>query len=115
MKLRLQADNDLDQRIVLATRRLESAIDFQTAGAVDLHGLTDEQVLGLAAQQSRILVSHDRRTMPDHFAAFISRNQSPGVIIISQRMSIAGAAELLHIAWGASEAEEYFNLVYELS
>jgi len=59
MKLRLQADNDLDQRIVLATRRLESAIDFQTAGAVDLHGLTDEQVLGLAAQQSRIPLRSD--------------------------------------------------------
>ena len=39
MKLRFQADNDLDQRIVLATRRLEKEIDFQTANQLGLHGL----------------------------------------------------------------------------
>lgn len=31
MKLRFQADNDLDHRIVIATRRLEPTIDFQPA------------------------------------------------------------------------------------
>lgn len=41
MTLRFQADNDLDQRIVLATRRLEPTIDFQTAPALGLHGRAD--------------------------------------------------------------------------
>jgi hypothetical protein len=58
MTIRLQADNDLDQRIVFATRRLEPAIDFQTAPEAGLHGLTDPAVLGLAAQQGRILDVH---------------------------------------------------------
>jgi hypothetical protein len=51
MKLRFQADNDLDQRIVTATRRLGPAIDFQTALALNLHGLSDPVVLALAAEQ----------------------------------------------------------------
>jgi hypothetical protein len=38
MKIRFQADNDLDQRIVVATRRLDPTIDFQKADALKLHG-----------------------------------------------------------------------------
>ena len=50
MSLRFQADNDLDQRIVIATRRLAPAIDFQTAPSLGLHGRPDPEVLALAAQ-----------------------------------------------------------------
>lgn len=64
MKIRFQADNDLDQRIVVATKRLDSTIDFQTAATLGLHHVGDPQVLALAAQQGRILVSHDRKTLP---------------------------------------------------
>jgi hypothetical protein len=45
MKIRFQADNDLDQRIVVATKRLDPAIDFQTARALKLHGVPDTLVL----------------------------------------------------------------------
>ena len=64
MKIRFQADNDLDQRIVVATRRLDPTIDFQTAHALKLHGVPDTLVLRRAADAARILVSHDRRTLP---------------------------------------------------
>ena len=87
MKLRFQADNDLDQRIVVATRRLDPAIDFQTAHALKLHGLPDTLVLKRAAEAARIL---------------------------SQRLPVGKAAELLHLLWAASEAEEYVNIIYSL-
>jgi predicted nuclease of predicted toxin-antitoxin system len=114
MKPRFQADNDLDQRIVTALRRLGPAIDFQTAPALGLHGLSDPEVLALAADQGRVLVSHDRRTLPRHFRQFIALRSSPGVIIVSQKLSIGSAAELLYVLWGASDAEEYVNAVYDL-
>ena len=114
MKLRFQADNDLDQRIVVATKRLDPEIDFQTAYALGLHGLQDLEVLKLAATVERVLVSHDRRTMPFHFSQFIKSNSSPGIIIVSTRLSIGQAAELLHLLWAASDAEEYRDIVYGL-
>jgi predicted nuclease of predicted toxin-antitoxin system len=114
MRPRFQADNDLDQRIVVATRRLEPAIDFQTAQALNLYGVSDEDVLALAAHTGRILVTHDRKTIPEHFSNFIARQDSPGVVIISQKTPIGEAAENLHILWGASEAEEYVNVIYSL-
>lgn len=114
MKLRFQADNDLDQRIVIATKRLGPTIDFQTASALNLHDKPDEEVLALAAEQGRVLVSHDRRTMPEHFARFIMTESSPGLIIISRKVPIGAVADWLHLLWAASEAEEYVNLIYSL-
>lgn len=114
MKLRFQADNDLDQRIVVATRRLDPGIDFQTAPALGLHNVDDPDVLTLAAREGRVLVSHDRKTMPDHFREFVAAHESPGVIIVSQKLPVGRAAELLHLLWAASEAEEYVNIIYDL-
>ena len=119
MKVRYQADADLDRRIVRATRRHEPAIDFQLASEVQsgrgLQGLSDEQVLALAAQEGRILVTHDYRTMPGHFARFIATATSPGVIILSQRMPLSVAAEWMVLIWAASEAEEWVNQLISLS
>jgi hypothetical protein len=114
MKLRFQADNDLDQRIVTATKRLDPLIDFQTAPALGLHHVDDPDVLALAARDGRVLVSHDRRTLPGHFRACNETQDSPGVIIVSRRLPIGRAAELLHLLWAASEAEEYANIIYDL-
>lgn len=109
MKLRFQADNDLDQRIVRAVLGLAPQIDFQTAPALGLHGIPDEQVLALAADEGRLLVSCDRRTMPFHFADFIAQRNSPGVFILSTKLTIGEAADWLHLYWETTEAEEHIN------
>src|SRR5437660_3647862 len=67
MKARFQADADFSQRIVSAVRRREPAIDFQSANVASLRSLSDPEVLSLAARDSRVLVSHDLTTMPNHF------------------------------------------------
>jgi hypothetical protein len=98
MKIRFQADNDLDQRIVVATRRLDPTIDFQTAQALKLHGVPDTLVLERAAHATRVLVSHDRRTLPRFFGKFIRTNTSPGLIIVSQRLPVGRAAGATSLA-----------------
>ena len=67
MKIRFQADADLNQIIVLATPRREPSIDFQTAGAAGLAARNDQEVLEVAARDGRLLVTHDQKTMPRHF------------------------------------------------
>ncbi len=114
MKLRLQADADLNQRIIAGVWRLEPAIDFQTATQAALEGRTDPEVLEYCAGQGRILVTHDQRTMPQHFAARIASSQSPGVIIVPQDMPIGQAVQELYLAWMASEAEEWVNCIRRL-
>ena len=53
--------------------------------------------------------------MPRHFAEFITKEVSPGVIIIPQKMPLAVAVEWLVIIWAASEAEEWVNQIVPLS
>jgi hypothetical protein len=80
VKVRFQADADLNHVIVLAVIRREPAIDFRSAVEARLAGLADPEVLVLAAKENRVLVSHDQTTMPNHFASFIEIHSSPGLI-----------------------------------
>jgi hypothetical protein len=107
VKIRFQADADLNEDIVTGLLRREPGIDFQTAVVAGLRGFTDQQVLQLAAEQGRVVVSHDRKTMPRHFAEFIQRKSSPGLIILSQKTDLLAAIEDLLLSWVASEAEEW--------
>ena len=114
MTVRFQADADLNAEIVAGVLRREPSIDFQTADEANLRQVPDPEVLTLAAQEGRILVTHDRRTMPRHFADFILHHSSPGVVIIAQTVSVRVAIEELLLVWAASESAEWRNLIVEL-
>jgi hypothetical protein len=109
MKVRFQADADFNQNIVRAVRRRDSTIDFQTAHDARLHGVDDERVLARAAEEGRLVVSHDYRTMPHHFATFVTTRTSAGVLIVSQALSLSDVVADLLLIWEASEAEEWIN------
>ena len=116
MSLRFQADNDLKRIIVDATLRREPRIDFQTAQAARLDDLDDEAVLRLAASQSRVLVSHDKRTMPKALASFVaSGGTSPGVLlVIPQSAAIREVIETLILIWTDDRANDWKNLVAKI-
>ncbi|MFB2919784.1 DUF5615 family PIN-like protein [Aerosakkonema funiforme] len=114
MSIRYQADADLNQSIVMAVWRQEPTIDFQSASAAGLQGLNDLEVLALAAQQERILVTHDRKTMPTHFAEFIASNQSAGVVIVSKKLSIEVVVDELILIWSVSSADEWINRIAKI-
>ena len=114
MTVRYQADADLNQAIVTGILRREPTIAFQTAFAAGLEDVKDLEVLGIAAQQGRILVSHDRKMMPAAFAEFINSRQSSGVIIVSRRLPIDVVIEELLLLWVASAAKEWVNRIAKL-
>lgn len=114
MKIRFQADADLNEDIVLGLTRLEPEVDFQTATEAGLRGLPDPGVLSRAAQENRILVTHDRRTMPTHFAAFILNNMGPGVFIVGQNVSVRVAIDGPSLMWNCSNSEEWINVLADI-
>jgi predicted nuclease of predicted toxin-antitoxin system len=111
VKIRFQADADLNEDIVTGVLRREPGIDFPTAASAGLRGRSDMEVLALAATKGRVLVSHDRKTMPRHFAEFVQTNTNPGLFIISQKTDILAAVEDLLLIWHASDAEEWVNRI----
>jgi hypothetical protein len=113
VSIRYQADNDLNRRIVAATFRKEPSIDFKTAQSAELDSLDDATVLRRAASEGRILVSHDKRTMPRHFASFLNEgNDSPGVLlVIPQDASLRSVVETLVLIWADNTPENWQNAI----
>lgn len=70
--------------------------------------MNDPEVLALAAERQRVLVSHDVGTMPAHFRAFQNAGKhSSGVFLIPQRLDVGTAIDELLLIWLASEASEW--------
>jgi len=107
MRPRFQADADFNHKIVVGLRRREPTIDFQDAHAGEVIGAQDPEVLQKAAAANRILISHDRKTMPVHFTRFVSGRSSPGLIIVPQDIDIGVVIDDLLLIWAVSEAEEW--------
>ena len=114
MKIRFLADADLNHDVVKGVLRREPGIDFRTAAGRELRGLSDREVLTLAAAEGRSLVSHDRKTMPHAFAEFVTAMSSPGVFIVSHKVDPLAAIEALLLVWAASEADEWANQICTL-
>ena len=109
--VQFQADADLNQAIVTGVIRRQPSINFQTATEADLEGLKDAEVLALSSRQQRILVTHDRRTMPTEFAEFIIDSQSSGVLIVSRKTALETVIEELILIWSVTTAEEWINRI----
>ena len=113
--IRFLADADLNEGIVAGCLRREPTMDFLSANEANLEGVPDHKVLALAAEQDRILVSHDFQTMPRHFGDFLQiRGSSPGVVLVPQHLPIGEAIEELVLIWGASDAEEWENRILRI-
>jgi len=111
MRPRFQADENLNAKIIAGLRRREPSLDFQTAKAANILGHEDLEVLTIAARDGRILVSHDRETMPAHFSRFIAESTSAGLLIVSQKLDSREAIEQILLVWVASEAAEWSNRI----
>ncbi|MBW4694031.1 MAG: DUF5615 family PIN-like protein [Lyngbya sp. HA4199-MV5] len=109
--IRFQADADLKQSIVTGTLRRQPTLDFRSASEAELEGIKDPDVLAIAARSGRLLVTHDRKTMPTEFGQFIVLQTSSGVLILSQNLPIGEAIDAIILVWEASTAEEWINQI----
>jgi hypothetical protein len=115
VSIRFLADANLDHAVVQGVRRREPSIDIKSANDAGLESLPDDKVLELAAGEDRVLVSHDKRTMPAYLAARIrSGLRSPGVLLAMPSASVGEVVESLLMIWSASLAEEWIDQVHYL-
>jgi len=113
--VRYLADEDLDYDIIEGLRIHEPAIDILDAKSAGLRGTNDPVLLELAAQQERILITHDRRTMARYFRDRLAAGKSsPGLFIVPQRTAIGEVIDSLLLVWTASQAPEWCNAIIYL-
>jgi hypothetical protein len=115
VSIRFQADADLNFDIVRAVRQQEPAIDFASAADSQLRGIKDPDLLERAAVADRVLVSHDRRTMLNHFRDRLAIGKSsPGLLVVSQDASVGPVVESLVVLWSVSDPLEWRDQAYHL-
>jgi hypothetical protein len=110
MKIRFQADADLNQIILLATIRQEPAVDFQTAIAA---GLASRRSGGIDESRERGSSAGDLWSK-NHASVFFWIHQPRSKSRPdrhSQSLSVATAAEDLILIWSATEAKEWINRI----
>jgi len=85
------------------------------ANDAGLEGVPDPDVLALAAQQGRVVVTSDLRTMPRHFGDFLdAHGHCPGVFLVKQTTPLAAVIEELVMVWAASDTEEWQDRIVEI-
>jgi hypothetical protein len=111
LKIRFQADADIDPDIRKGLLRREPSIDFKPAAGIIPDGGLDPEVLRIAAEDGRVLVSGDLRTISVHFHDFIVTRKSPGILLIPSSRSIGAAIEGLLFVWLTWTPDDFQNRV----
>ncbi len=82
---------------------------------VGLEGAIDPVVLAWAAQNQRIVATHDRATLPAFaFERVVAGEPMPGVFVINDRLPVGRAIEELALVITCSEASEWEGKVLYL-
>lgn len=115
---RFLADENFNHDVVVGLRRARPAMDILTAPEAGTLHMPDPDVLVWAATHDRILLSHDKRTMPDHFYRFLALlapgEHSPGVLLLTQNLAIGKSIAAVVEIWELSTHQEWRDLLTRL-
>jgi hypothetical protein len=110
--MRFATDENFNNDILRGLQRRQPDLDIVRIQDTQIYQSEDPEVLEWVAQEGRILLTHDTRTMPNHaYQRVKGGNALPGVFVINDQMPIGQAIEELLTIIGASNAAEWENLV----
>ena len=110
--LRLLIDENLDHRIMRGLRLQISQLDSLSVQEINLRGTKDPLLLDWAAENQRILVTHDINTIPKYAYEKIAAGEPmTGVIVIPDDLAIGTAIDELALIVECCDARELENQV----
>lgn len=106
------ADQNFNEHIVDGLTRRISEVDLILARDVGLAREPDPAVLEWSAAQNRVLLTHDRSTIPPFAYARVAAGQPmPGIFLVSDAMPAGNAIDELTLAAQCLSADECENRV----
>lgn len=110
--LRLLIDQDLDHDILRGLIRRIPQLDAVTAFEIGMRDATDPELLIRAAQEGRVIITHDRRTMPTHAAGLMNEGKHiAGLFVVLRRLPLHQVLEDLELMITCSENDEWVNVI----
>jgi predicted nuclease of predicted toxin-antitoxin system len=112
--LRLLADENFNGDIVRGLLLRQPDLDLVRVQDVRLAGADDPGILTWAAENNRIVLTHDRATISDYaYDRVASGQELPGVFILNDRLPVGQAiAEILLMVACSEQAEWRGRVVY---
>ncbi len=108
---RFLADEGFNRAITDGLRRRYPTMDLLTLQEAHLLNIPDPELLLVAQQLDRVLLTHDVRTMPGFFYDLLGRlphgEHHPGVLLVPQETAIGEAIDWVGEIWEASHHEEW--------
>jgi Domain of unknown function (DUF5615) len=113
--LRLLSDENFNGDIVRGLFLRQPNLDLIRVQDVDLQQVDDPIILEWAATNNRIVLTHDRATMPDFAYERLLRSQvMSGLFVVNDRMLIRQAIDELLLLDQCSEQSEWQGVVLYL-
>jgi predicted nuclease of predicted toxin-antitoxin system len=113
--LRLVSDENFNGDIVRGLLLRRPTLDLVRLRDTGLEGVEDRAVLAWAAEHNRILLTHDRTTMPDFaYARMVAGKPMPGVFVVNDRLPVRQAIDELLLVDACSEQAEWAGSVLYL-
>lgn len=113
--LKYAVDEDFNHEIVRGLTLKAPALDILTVQDVDLLEVHDREVLAWAAQEGRILLTHDVKTMPTYAAERLRAGQAmSGLILVPQLLPIGRAIDDLLLIAQCGREGEYEGMILRL-
>jgi hypothetical protein len=96
------ADENLNERLLLALLRRLPSLDLLRVRSTPLAGRTDDEVLAWAATVGRVVITHDEKTMPAAAWERVSRGlEMPGLVVVPGDAPSRETVEQLTLLAGA--------------
>jgi predicted nuclease of predicted toxin-antitoxin system len=110
--MRFLADENFNNKILKALLDAEFDLDVVRAQDTEIYQTSDPIVLEWAAQQGRILLTHDVQTMPNFAHQRVRAGlPMPGVILVHDNVPVGRAIDELLIMIGASPPSDFESQV----
>jgi predicted nuclease of predicted toxin-antitoxin system len=106
--LRLLIDQDFNYDVLRGLTTRTPGLDAVTAHQAGLSSASDPELLAWAASEGRILVTHDKKTMPDHAAERLASGEQ---LIIPRRLRTSEVIAELEVIVECSEADDWEGVI----
>jgi len=113
--LRLLADENFNGDIVRGLHLRQPTLAIVRVQDIHLAGQSDPQILAWASENDRIVLTHDRATMPEYaYARVTGGDKMPGIFILNDRFPAGQAIEEILLLDECSEQFEWSGRVVYL-
>jgi hypothetical protein len=109
----LLLDHNFDHAYTRELKRRIPELEFVTAFEVGLYESDDKQLLLWAAENRRVLFTHDRKTIPRYYAEIINAGgTSSGVLLVPSWVTIGEVIDEMELLIVCSDHDEWINRLH---